>query len=292
MSAGPSSRSRPAPWIPARDDAKELAHFRRAQRFLDLLSTIGVTVRGRRVADLGTGYGSIAIECARAGAANVVALDADAERVAEVQGRARTAGVLVDTRQANLLSPPADVSTADVAFLIGVVEYAGLWDEGQPVRALQRRVVSTAHAALREGGTLVFGTKNRLWPRFVIDDVHTHLPFVNVLPRGAADRVSRALTDGPYRHHLHSPGGWAKLVTEAGFREVRLYVPYFSYQLPILITERPSLRLVTTVGTMHLAPEDDAAARGSLWLIKALLMGVAGHLRLPLSHSVLVIARK
>jgi SAM-dependent methyltransferase len=282
----------PAPCIPARDDATELADFHRAQRFLELLGTVGVSVAGRRIADLGTGYGSIAIECARAGAAEVLALDADDDRLAEVRRRADAAGVQLDTRHANLLSPPADLHQADLAFLIGVVEYAGLWDQGESVHALQRSVLATAHTVLGEGGTLVLGSKNRLWPRFAVADVHTRLPLVNVLPRRAADRLSRAMSGRPYRHHVHSPTGWRRLLVESGFRDVRTYIPYFSYQLPILISERPSLKLLKSIAALTLSSTEDAAARGARWRAKAVLMGVAGHLRLPVSHSVVMVARK
>jgi SAM-dependent methyltransferase len=280
------------PRIPARDDAEEFSKYRRPRRFLDLLVPYGVDVRGARVADLGTGFGSIAIECARSGAREVIAFDANLERLATVDERAGAAGVHVETREINLLTPLEERVEADVAFLIGVVEYAGLWDETKEPSDLQRRVFQTAFSVLRPGGVLVFGSKNRIWPRFIVDDVHTHLPLVNALPRSAADALSRRLRGTPYRHHIHGPRKWESMLRETGFREVRGYRPYFSYQLPILIPDRPALRLVRAIRSLPLSDEEARAARGPRWLPKAVLMGLAGDLGLPISHSVLMLARK
>jgi hypothetical protein len=139
---------------------------------------------------------------------------------------------------------------------------------------------------------LVFGSKNRIWPRFIVDDVHTHLPLVNILPRRAADALSQRLRGTPYRHHIHGPRKWESLLREAGFNEVRAYRPYFSYQLPLLIPERSALKLVRAIRCLPLSDEEARAARGPRWLPKAVLMGLAGHLGLPISHSVLMLAWK
>ena len=49
--------------------------------------------------------------------------------------------------------------TFDVALLIGVVEYAGLWSLDEPVSLLQRRVFETAFQMLAPGGTVVVGRR-------------------------------------------------------------------------------------------------------------------------------------
>lgn len=280
------------PRIPARDDAEQFSEYCRPRRFLDLLAPLGVDVQGARIADLGTGFGSTAIECARSGAREVIAFDANLERLAIVDERAAAAGVRVETRQINLLSPPVEGGEVDVAFLIGVVEYAGLWDETKEPSDLQRQVFQTALSILRPGGVLVFGSKNRIWPRFIVEDPHTHLPLVNVLPRRAADALSWRMRRTPYRHHIHGARKWESLLRETGFRQVRGYRPYFSYQLPVLIPNRPSLRLVSTIRNLPLSDEEARAARGPRWLPKSLLMGLTGDLGLPVSHSVLMLAWK
>jgi SAM-dependent methyltransferase len=266
--------------------------YDRGGRLLSTLGAVGISVKGRRVADLGSGFGSTAIAAATAGAAHVVAVDADAERVRETRRRAERANVTVDVLQANLVDPPGDLPTVDIAFLVGVVEYAGLWDTHRPVRDLQVRVLKTAHRMLDAGGVLIFASKNRLWPRFALQDPHTGTPFVNVLPRRWANALSRRVNDRLYRHWIHSPRGWARLMDDAGFSRATLYYPYYSYQFPLALAQRPSLRLLRTLRD-RVANEDEAAiALGRLWLPKGLLMAISTAAGVPLTHSVLIKAEK
>jgi len=288
----PAAVDTDGPSIPALDDAGSFPSIDRGARFLSLVETIGVAVAGRTVVDLGTGYGSLAIAAAKAGAAQVIAADANGRRLAEVESRARQVDASVEVIEANLLDHKLDIPPADVAFLIGVVEYAGLWDADRPVEELQRRVFISAHRALAPGGVLVFGSKNRLWPRFTVGDVHTGQPLVNALPRGLAERLSRLLGRRSYRHHIHTPGHWASLLREAGFRSTHLYFPYFSYQFPVFIEEQPSLAAIRPLWTMSLSPEEARVALGRFWLPKALLMAIGGQTGIPLTHSVLITARK
>lgn len=287
-----SSTQSTHPTIPARDDATEFTTFRRGTRFLALLQELGVSVRDSRLIDLGAGYGSIAIAAARAGAASVVACDINLERLSAVAQRAAHAGVEVEARQVNLLEPQEKIPPADIALLIGVVEYAGLWDMEAPPEDLQTRVFQTAYSALRSGGVLVFGSKNRAWPRFLFKDIHTGRPLVNSLPRALADMLSRRIDGRPYRHWVHTPRGWSRLIRAAGFSKLTVYHPYFSYQFPVKIVERPSFRVISDLRRLRLHRDERAVAMGSLWLPKALLMAVSALAGLPLSQSLIVTAEK
>lgn len=278
--------------IPARDDANEFGSFDRGMRFLAALEEMGLTVQGRRVADLGTGFGSIAIAAARSGAERVLAFDSDADRLRVVAERARAADVELETVPMNLLSPSRDLPHVDLALLIGVVEYAGLWDSRSSVVALQRRIFETAHRMLEPGGLLVFASKNRLWPPFVLRDVHTGRPLVNALPRRSADALARLLGKEGYRHYIHSPRGWAGLLHEAGFRSVETYYPYFSYQFPLLIVRRPSVEAIRAIRSRPATEEEAYAALGRLWRLKAALMALGAMLGVPLSHAVIMKAEK
>lgn len=280
------------PTIPARDDAREFTTFERGARFISLLDGLDVNVRDRRVLDLGTGYGSLAIAAGRAGAASVVACDANSDRLSEVARRAAAAGVKVETRRENFLDPSNRIPPADVALLIGVVEYAGLWDYEPPVEDLQVRVFQTAYSAVSPGGVLVFGSKNRAWPRFFFKDIHTGRPFVNSIPRALADMFSLRIDGRPYRHHVHTPGGWSRLLRAAGFRKLTLYYPYFSYQFPVKIVERPSFLQIPSLRKLTLNAEERAVTMGSLWLPKAALMSFGALAGVPVSQSVIIKAEK
>ena len=281
------------PVIPARDDATEFGQLRRGEWFVHCLRQLDVDVAGRDVADLGAGYGTISLALASAGA-RVVSVDVNEERLAQVASRAERVGVDVRTVRANLLDPLPIQAASDVALLVGVVEYAGLWDEAGRVEDLQVRVLRAAAGALRPGGTLVLGTKNRLWPGFAVRDVHTRRPLVAHLPRRLADRLSHALGDGAYRHHIHSPGGWRRLLRLAGFTDVRTLVPYFSYQFPAGVVAAPRLRdgrwLRERVAALDDAEADAVLGRAAP--LKVALMAAGHAVGIPVSHSVIFVARR
>lgn len=280
-----------APAIPARDSATEFQAFDRADRVLRLLAEKGVDVAGKSVVDLGTGFGFLAIAAAQRGASHVVAIDANPNRLDQVEARASAAGVAVETRNTNLLRPDA-LPDADIAFLIGVVEYAGLWEDRVAVADLQRQIFRTAYESLRPGGLLVFGSKNRIWPRFLVDDVHRRKPLLNVLPRRVADWLSLAVDGVPYRHHIHSPRRWRAMVLAAGFSDVETYYPHFSYQFPLLLRKRPSLRDLVEIRRMPMVSEERRAALSRVWPAKGALMALGARAGLPLSHSIVLIARR
>ena len=282
------------PWleIPARDDVAELETFHRGDRMMAALREIGVEVAGKRVIDLGAGYGSCAIAAASAGAASVLAVDIHQDRLDVIAARANERGVEVEVRRSNLLHAETLGGEADVVFLVGVVEYAGLWDPGKPVSALQERVFATAYKSLREGGQLVFGSKNRLWPKYVVKDVNTGQPVVNVLPRQVADWLSLRMSGERYRHHIYSPAGWAKLMQQAGFGRVQWFSPFLSYQFPLNIVSRPTARHVREIRRSLSNPEEGKVAWGRLGTARASLMVVSSTVGLPVAHSVVAIATK
>ena len=280
------------PEIPARDDVAEFRTFHRGDRMMAALREIGVEVAGKRVVDLGAGYGSCAIAAASAGAASVLAVDIHQDRLDVIAARADERGVEVELKRINLLHPATLSGDADVVFLVGVVEYAGLWDTDTPVSALQERVFTTAYRSLREGGQLVFGSKNRLWPRYVVKDANTGQPLVNVLPRGWADRLSLRISGEPYRHHIHSPAGWMKLMHKAGFGPVQCFCPFLSYQFPLKIVRRPTVRHVREIRRSLRNPEESKVAWGRLGTARAGLMVASSTVGLPVAHSVVAVATK
>ena len=249
-------------------------------------------IAGRRVAELGAGFGSIARASARAGAAQVFAVDVQGERVEEASRRARVEGLTVEPVQANLLSPAADLPQVDVALLIGVVEYAGLWSLDEPVSLLQRRVFETAFQMLAPGGTLVVGTKNRWWPTFAVRDVHTGQPLVNALPRALANVLSRRTNGSPYRYHLHSPKGWADLLRAAGFSRVQCLYPYFSYQFPLLAVKKPTFADVGRLRQLDVPPDVAGAVYGRFPRLKAYTMAASAAIGIPVTHGVILTAQK
>ncbi len=63
-------------------------------------------VRGRRVVDLGSGSGVVAITAMKAGASEVTAIDIDPNAIAAIQLNAKANGVTVITLEGELTTPP------------------------------------------------------------------------------------------------------------------------------------------------------------------------------------------
>jgi predicted nicotinamide N-methyase len=106
-------------------------------------------VRGRRVLDLASGSGLVAIAAARSGAASVLAVDVDPVAVAVVALNAEANGVDVAARQADLLD--GDAGTAEVV-LAGDAFYS---------RAMTERVTNFLRRAGRAGARVLVGDPDR-----------------------------------------------------------------------------------------------------------------------------------
>ena len=115
--------------------------------------------------DLCTGSGAVAIDLARHGAAEVVAVDVSRRAVLTARLNARLNRVRVDVRRGDLLAAVAgerfDVIVSNppyVPALDGRVPGRGrdrAWDAGADGRALLDRVLAQAPAALAPGGSLL-----------------------------------------------------------------------------------------------------------------------------------------
>ena len=106
-------------------------------------------VRGRRVLDLASGSGLVAIAAARSGAASVLAVDVDPVAVAVVALNAEANAVDVATRQADLLD--GDAGTAEVV-LAGDAFYS---------QAMTERVTNFLRRAGRAGARVLVGDPDR-----------------------------------------------------------------------------------------------------------------------------------
>ncbi|MDG4829928.1 50S ribosomal protein L11 methyltransferase [Solwaraspora sp. WMMD1047] len=127
------------------------------------------TVAGRRVLDLATGSGLVALAAARAGAATVRAVDIDPVAVAAVELNAQANGVTVRAERADLLAPAGDgrspagdgspAGDVDVV-LAGDVFYS---------QAMADRMLRFLLGAARAGARVLVGDPDRAFlprPRF------------------------------------------------------------------------------------------------------------------------------
>jgi predicted nicotinamide N-methyase len=120
------------------------------------------TVKGRRVLDLASGGGVVAIAAALAGAAAVRAVDVDPDAIRAVGLNADANGVTVEGRLGDVLGGDAD---ADV-LLAGDAFYS---------KAMADRVLAFARRAARGGAQVLVGDPDREFlPRRLFRLLHTY----------------------------------------------------------------------------------------------------------------------
>lgn len=125
----------------------------------------GAYAVGRRVLDVGTGTGAIALAAARAGAASVTAVDLSARSVAAARLNAALAGVAVDVRRGDLFGPVAgerfDLVVSNPPYVPAATARlsrhtrARCWDGGVDGRAILDRICAGAPDVLSEDGQIL-----------------------------------------------------------------------------------------------------------------------------------------
>jgi SAM-dependent methyltransferase len=180
----------------------------RGRLLLRLLAEQGAgPVAGRRVLDLGAGFGALSLYCAHLGA-EVVAVDPNGERMQVAVAIARNRALSVSAIVACAQSLPLPDASFDVVLANNSLCYLV---EDREHRLALREI----HRVLRPGGWLVIRNPNRLHPR----DQFTGLPLLSLLTPGLARRVTGALGRHRSEVRLHSPGGAVRQLRRAGFTQ-------------------------------------------------------------------------
>lgn len=131
---------------------------------IDVLQRGGYAT-GRRVLDVGTGSGAVALAAARAGAASVTAVDLSARAVGTARFNARMAGLSIDVRRGDLFAPVAGLRFGLVVSNPPYVPAATAhlprhtrgrsWDGGIDGRAVLDRICAGAPDVLTEDGEIL-----------------------------------------------------------------------------------------------------------------------------------------
>lgn len=123
-------------------------------------------VQGRRVLDLATGSGLVAIAAARAGATEVLANDVDRLAIAAVELNAALNGVAIRTMLGDLLDTPDAAALAGIEVaLAGDIAYE---------RPMARRVLAFLGALAARGVTVLIGDPGRAYMPTNLDRVATY----------------------------------------------------------------------------------------------------------------------
>jgi ubiquinone/menaquinone biosynthesis C-methylase UbiE len=182
----------------------------RGRLLLRLLAEQGAgSVTGRRVLDLGAGFGALSLYYAHLGA-EVIAVDPNGQRMQVAVANARKRGLPVSALVASAQSLPLPDASVDVVLANNSLCY--LVDEREHRLALQE-----AYRVLRPGGWVVIRNPNRLHHR----DQFTGLPLLPLLAPSLARRVTDALGRHRSEVRLRSPGGAVRQLRRAGFTHAR-----------------------------------------------------------------------
>jgi SAM-dependent methyltransferase len=182
----------------------------RGRVLLRLLAEQGAgPIAGRRVLDLGAGFGALSVYFAHLGA-EVVAVDPHRERLEVGLAVARRYGLAVNAMTGSAEALPLP----DAAFHVAVVNNALCYivDRGARGDALSELL-----RVLLPGGWVVMRDPNRLTPV----DPFTGIPLLGLLPPAGAQMVSRALRKHRSDVRLTSPIGATVELRRAGFEEAR-----------------------------------------------------------------------
>jgi SAM-dependent methyltransferase len=189
--------------------------------------------RESRALDLGAGTGTISHALGMY-YREVVAVEPVLERVEFMQQRFSQEGLSnIKVLRSSLWTLPFAPASFDLVAMNGVLEWVPLGSDEDP-REVQLRALRNAHRLLKADGCLYVGIENRISTGYFLGypDPHCGLPWVTVLPRPLAHWYARRKGAPGYRNYLYTSRGYRKLLHEAGFSRLELYVAVPSYNDP------------------------------------------------------------
>ncbi|MCC6188962.1 MAG: class I SAM-dependent methyltransferase [Anaerolineales bacterium] len=199
------------------------------------------------VLDLGSGWGPISYWLAPR-VNQVTSVENVVERAAFQALRFRQSGrTNVTVLQASVHALPLQSGQFDLAIMNGLLEWVAVSKRSAGPREIQLEVLRRIHGLLRPGGEVYIGIENRFgYQYFLRAPDHTGLPFTSLMPRWLANaylglrrHFKRAVFYNTefddYRTYTYSARGYQRLLTEAGFRNVRTYIVAPDYNNPLVM---------------------------------------------------------
>jgi hypothetical protein len=182
--------------------------------------------------DIGAGWGQIARPLAAR--RPVAALEPVAERMAFIRAAARQDGV-----EGNLGFIEADY--LDVAFgtrfaaitAIGVLEWAGAFQQAAEPQDRQRRFLEKTRGELAPGGALILGIENRLGLKYLLGcpDDHLGVAGIGCLEAGLARRRWREARGQELHTFTYSLPELDLLLRAAGYTRIEFFGAFPDYKL-------------------------------------------------------------
>ena len=257
MNALNAALERREPWRSAsarllRDNPRLSAEYLSDEEQANFVDLFPASARAGVALDVGAGM--ILTRLARE-FAGTVALEPSVHRLRFSQLRLRQEGfregLYVHSRLDTLCLSRSSFSAIVVN---GVLEWIPTFRPELPPRHAQVLALRQLRESLTPGGVLYLGIEN-CWSLHALSggpEPHTGLRFQSVLPRRLADQLQRwraQAADVTYRHTLraqdryrnytYSHRGYRRLLREAGFESIRIWVPFPSYNRHYRFYESP-----------------------------------------------------
>ena len=183
--------------------------------------------------DIGAGWGQIA----RALAARrpVTALEPVAERMAFIRAAARQDGLA--GRMAFVEADYLDVAFSaafEIITAIGVLEWAGAFQQQADPRERQRRFLDKTRRELAPGGVLVIGIENRIGLKYLLGcpDDHLGVAGIGCLDADLARRRWHAARGEDLPAFTYSLTELDALLRAAGYTRIEFFGAFPDYKLP------------------------------------------------------------
>lgn len=181
--------------------------------------------------DAGAGFGNVINNISQK-ANCAYALDISYENVLFAQKLSELQGNHVIPILEDISSLPFR-NSVDVALMDGVLEWVGTSKkEIKDAEIAQLDVLSEVRKALEPKGTLVIAIENRFSPFYLWEKDHQGLFWTSFLPRRIANWESKLIQRKEYSTYTHDYWGYRRLLTKAGFRDIRIFGCFPNYRFP------------------------------------------------------------
>ena len=194
---------------------------------------------GSRVLDIGAGLGAVATQLAKR--YRVTALEGVQERARFIalrkqQDKLDTLTII----NSNFAEMPLAPAQYDCITVIGVLEWAPLFDPALTPEAAQEKFMRTLRNLLAPGGMICLGIENRWgWAQMSGVPDHSGLPYTSLMPRWMARWVCnrneqfRSSFNTGYRTYTYGYNGFRDLFSRAGLGIESFWIAPTSYHRPV-----------------------------------------------------------
>lgn len=130
---------------------------------------------------------------------------------------------------ADITALPFPDASFDVIVFNGILEWVGQNMKFDDPYKVQQWVMQICFRLLKPGGRMYVGIENRWYPGYLTGPDHIGLPVVAWMPRWLARPYCRWRIGKDYRTYVHGKRGYEKIFRDAGFEQVRVWMPYPGY---------------------------------------------------------------